>query len=434
MPPIKISKSLPLYSFASCAFFVGAVQAAPAEWGVGISFQESSIPYQNHVSDQVSNTVPSIYYEDEFLFMQGDEWGIKAWKNEQWAVSPIARRRWVNLPSERQNDLQEDAIDAGVQVLWKQEDGKQWRFELLTEEDWRTQLYAGHDWQFQFNQLQLNAEAGLRLKSERYNSYYYGASEHGGEDINAGVEGVLAMDFRYPLIGNFYLTGGLEWTQLDANARHSKAIDKNGYGTAKLGIAFFEQGNALGTSIPEGSYIRVAHGWASPSNMNEIFRFNGEKDVLNHQMTSVFYGHLLQKGWLLDPIDVYLTGGLAYHPSSDYQKTGWETTLAVKAYYNFTWPIRWRIGVAEGMSYISNVTYIEANEMVEKEYENSKLMNALDISLDMNLGDLTTIKELDTAWLGYGLHHRSAIFENASQFGRIKGGSNYNTVYLQWHF
>ena len=31
-------------------------------------------------------------------------------------------------------------------------------------------------------------------------------------------------------------------------------------------------------------------------------------------------------------------------------------------------------------------------------------------------------------------HHRSAIFETASHFGRIKGGSNYNTVYLQWHF
>jgi len=61
-------------------------------------------------------------------------------------------------------------------------------------------------------------------------------------------------------------------------------------------------------------------------------------------------------------------------------------------------------------------------------------MNYLDFSLDINLGELFGLKDLSTLWLGYSIHHRSSIFENASHFGRIKGGSNYNTVYLQWHF
>ena len=437
MPPIKRHQQV---CKASCLIFslisaTVSIQTNASDWGVGVSFRQSSIPYQNDISDTVGNTVPSIYYEDDNLFLRGDEWGIKAWNHDQWSINPIARRRWINLPSEVQNDLQEDAIDAGFQVNYQVDDIRRWRIELLSTEDWRSQLYAGHDWNFQIGRLQLNTEAGLRVKSAKYNNYYYGLNGYAGNDLSAGVEGVLGMEFRYPLIAGFHLTGGLEWTQLDAEARSSRNIDKNGYGTVKLGIAFFESGgNNLSLSIPEDAYIRIAHGWASPSDMNEIFRFQSVRDPYNHQMTSVFYGHPLQKGWMLDDLDVYLVGGLAYHPSSVAQDTAFETVIAIKAYYNFYWPLRWRFGVAEGMSYISNVTYVEGNEMDEKGYEDSKLMNALDLSLDVNLGDITSIKELNTAWLGYGLHHRSSIFERSSQFGRIKGGSNYNTIYLQWHF
>ena len=52
----------------------------------------------------------------------------------------------------------------------------------------------------------------------------------------------------------------------------------------------------------------------------------------------------------------------------------------------------------------------------------------------MNLGDLFHIKAMDDIWLGYSLHHRSGIFGTSSMFGRIKGGSNYNTISLQYHF
>jgi outer membrane protein len=69
----------------------------------------------------------------------------------------------------------------------------------------------------------------------------------------------------------------------------------------------------------------------------------------------------------------------------------------------------------------------------EKGYKPSKLLNYLDFSLDLHLGDIFGEK-LDELWLGYSIHHRSAIFESSSRFGRIKGGSNYNSVYLQWHY
>ena len=92
----------------------------------------------------------------------------------------------------------------------------------------------------------------------------------------------------------------------------------------------------------------------------------------------------------------------------------------------------WRIGAAEGLSWIEEVTYIENENMESKGYRPSQLMNYLDFTLDVNLGDLFRSSSLENAWLGFSIHHRSSIFESASQFGRIKGGSNYPSLYIQW--
>ena len=182
------------------------------------------------------------------------------------------------------------------------------------------------------------------------------------------------------------------------------------------------------------SYLRVAHGWATPSNIGDILAGDTEKDEFNNQLTSVFYGLPLTDEVFSLPIELYLTSGVAWHWKSDVQDSEQEYQLAIKAYYTIHWPVRWRIGLAEGLSYISDVTYIEKTEMEKKGYQPSKLMNAIDFSVDINLGDIFNTHALTGTWLGYGIHHRSSIFESASQFGRIKGGSNYNTIYLQFDF
>jgi outer membrane protein len=50
------------------------------------------------------------------------------------------------------------------------------------------------------------------------------------------------------------------------------------------------------------------------------------------------------------------------------------------------------------------------------------------------MGDIFRAESIKGLWLGYSIHHRSGIFTTSSAFGRIKGGSNYQTVYLQYHF
>ncbi len=92
------------------------------------------------------------------------------------------------------------------------------------------------------------------------------------------------------------------------------------------------------------------------------------------------------------------------------------------------------MGASEGLSYVNDIPYVEETQLGKKGYKPSNLLNYLDFSADINLGDITGGETMKHWWLGYGIHHRSAIFESAQHFGRIKGGSNFQTVYLQWHY
>lgn len=173
-------------------------------------------------------------------------------------------------------------------------------------------------------------------------------------------------------------------------------------------------------------------------------------------MTSIFYGHPIADDLFgLQDLDLYFTTGLVYHLGSDpYSQTlepgeginigntpltlsydsqpTQEYVLGIKAYYNIHWPFLWRVGFAEGISYIRDVTNLEQREMDKKGYRASNLMNYLDFSVDVDLAPWLLKDSDQSLFLGVSVHHRSSIFEQSSSFGRIKGGSNYPSVYLQY--
>ena len=192
--------------------------------------------------------------------------------------------------------------------------------------------------------------------------------------------------------------------------------------------------NSQKSYLDSKPYLRLAHGWATPSSVGDIFTGNTRTDEFDNQLTSLFLGVPLSDTLFTLPINVYLTPGAVYHHSSEVQNSIWEYVLAVKFYYTVKWPIPWRIGFAEGVSYMNEVSYIERQYLERQGYRPSELLNYLDFSFDVSLGHLFNQKAIEDLWLGWSVHHRSGIFSTSSAFGRISGGSNYNTVYLQYHF
>jgi len=322
--------------------------------------------------------------------------------------------------------------------------------------------------------------ATLRYKSADFNDRYFGLDGFANPNdltqtfsnkIGSGTDLTLGGEIRYHVISNLYLLGSAQITTLDSNTRDSLSIERGTFGEVYLGIAFFnDKTRKKSPSLKAKPYIRVAHSWATPSNIGDVLTFNAVDDVQNNQSTSLFYGHPIADSLFgVEAFDIYITTGYVYHHGSDpsdqtirpdsgintaelaglgnnpcngvdpctitydLQPTN-EYVLGLKAYYNINWPVHWRAGMAQGLSYIETVSNIEQKEMDRKGYRSSNLMTYLDFTLDVSIGDTFGARSMDDLYFGVGVHHRSSIFETSSAFGRIKGGSNYLSLYLQQHF
>jgi outer membrane protein len=373
-------------------------------WGIAIGLRYAEIPFKTDTGDRsVTDVVPLMFFDDKHFYIRGLEAGVKIINTEQLKLNALLRYRWFDIPAEVQNHVRDDAWDGGVQLRYRMGD---WdlRSEFMTDGDARFYTDVGFDTVLGNKYATLYPYIGVRIKTADFNTKYYGFDQEyieGGAELRASIEG------RYHLISNLYVTG----------------------------IAFFNNPKTPANhALRNNAYVRIAHGEATPSNLGEILGGHKVDDPYHNQLTSVFYGYPLTDTLFGLPLDIYLTPGLVYHHHSDVQESFYEYVLAVKGYYTLKWPVRWRLGLAEGLSYSSQINYVERTELEAKGYRPSKVLNYLDLSVDINIGDIFHSKSLRNTWLGYSIHHRSGIFETGSQFGRIKGGSNYTTLYLQQHF
>ena len=327
--------------------------------------------------------------------------------------------------------MQGDTMDFGLRARYFIYDNQYIDVELMENHDRGTHANITYSANLKYADAYLEPYVSLRVKDEKFNTQYYGL---GNDDIKGDADLPAGVDLKYHIYANLYFLGGAEARLFGSNVQKSAVTDENYEYSLTGGIGILNDKNKKFFDVDGMKpYIRLAHGWATPSNLGEIFAGDTESDPYNNQITSIFYGLPLSKTFFNIPIEVYLTPGFVLHHHSEAQNTTQEFDLAFKFYYTLPFPyVDVRLGVGEGVSYMRDVVYIEKKEMEEKGYNTSQLMLYLDFSLDLNLGFLN--EELDALWLGGAVHHRSSIFEQSSLFGRIKGGNNHNTIYLQWHF
>lgn len=407
-------------------------------WGIAAAGRIASSPFALGGGNGTSESfVPMFFFENEYFFLRGTEGGVHLFTSPGgvFQFSGLSRLRFIDIPTDAQKSSQYDSLDFGFQLRYAAPEIGTVDFEIMTDKDYRFHGNIRLKKSYTLGNWQLSPKATLRYKDSDFNTTYYALSDFYDQDIGGGLDISVGLDARYHLVSNFYLLGSASVTRLDHQAYHSRAVEDRYTGEALIGLGFFENQSDRRQSTPSNPpYIRISHGWATPSNLGDIVAAKTEKDPYNDQLTSFFYGHPLADNLLGLPFDIYLTPGIVHHWPSSKQSASTEYVAAIKAYYTFRWPTQWRFGVAEGLSYIDSVTHIETANLKEKHYTPSRLLNYLDFSFDVNIGDLLNRTALRSIWAGYALHHRSGIFEAASQYGRVKGGSNYNTFYLQFEF
>lgn len=449
------------------------------DWGIAIGFRSAKIPFSTD-QDRVQDFVPLMFYDGDTFFIRGLSGGIKLYNNDNWQFSLLGRYRYFDIPAEYQNMVRGDAVDFGGQLKYRFDEHLETNLELMS--DGNSRYYSSLDTRYHWESgsLELFPYITLRYKTADFNDHYFGLdgftdpanpSTIFSNKIGSALDLTIGSELRYHVASNFYLIGRAQFTTLDDNTADSITIDSKTYGEIYLGIAFFNDRSKKKSSALEAKpYIRVSHGWATPSSMGEIVQLDVDSDEQDNQLTSIFYGHPIADSLFgIEAIDLYITTGYVYHHAADpYTQTLYtgqginspelvglgnnpctgttectltydlqptnEYLIGIKAYYNFYWPAHWRLGFAEGISYIETVSNLEQREMDKKGYRSSNLMNYLDFTADFSVGDAFNASDMKDLFFGFGIHHRSSIFESSSAFGRIRGGSNYLALYLQYHY
>ena len=416
-------------------------QTEPDDWGLGMVIRTGSIPFHNPTvgvttPSTVTSAVPMLYFNSDYIYIDGFEGGFKYDINEKWRVALITRLRFSDIPKEYQNNIQSSTYDFGPQLRYKFNQNNFLDLEVMSHIRGHNYANLTYKGDFHIDGFEMEPYATLRAKSSGFNSLYYALEPETHQKIKGGIDATVGIDTKYHLVSNLYLLAGADLTILDNAAKSAYLVNKGyEYGVyAGLGL-FKKPSKDSQRSITTKPYIRIAHNWATHYDIDQIVSGSFARDEHHHQLTSVFYGHPLTDNLLGLPIDIYLTPGFALHHKSAVQGYLREYDIGFKAYYTIPLPIRIRLGAAEGLSYINEISWVERTDLTEDGgQEPSNLLNYLDFSIDVNIGDLFFTKSMEDVWLGYNIHHRSGIFSESAQFGRVNGGSNYPGVYVQIHW
>jgi outer membrane protein len=179
--------------------------------------------------------------------------------------------------------------------------------------------------------------------------------------------------------------------------------------------------------------IRLYHGQVTSNNFGQIL--SGETNGWKHDLrvTSVDAGYLLAPSFFELPIDLYLKSGFSYFDESNVQNDIYELTLYVKAYWNIDFlKNRLRVGFGEGLSYTSGILTWEHDEALRRDDNEARLLNYLDVSVDLDLGRLLNCREYHGVYIGWAIKHRSGI---KNVLGDVEhSGSNYTGLYIESNF
>lgn len=178
--------------------------------------------------------------------------------------------------------------------------------------------------------------------------------------------------------------------------------------------------------------LRIFQGKASDSYLGQILIGDIKGYEYDLKVTALDAGYLLKAEWFED-IDLYFKGGLSYFDESGVQDDIYEGALYFKVYWKLDFlDNRVRLGLGEGVSYVSDTLIWEKQEAEERSDNTSKFLNYLDVTLDLDLGRLVSYKPLYNTTLGMGIKHRSGA---RGLIGSVKyGGSNYPGFYIESNF
>lgn len=397
------------------------------------------------------DVLPVYLYESKYFYLHSNRLGLKVDLDGRQRVDVFVSRRLESSPVSSVPEslagmtTRTTESEAGLSYERRFDWGKVF-LEYLRDTSHTSggsETKIGYSLEAERGGLRLIPYFWLSARDARLNNYYYGvtASEAAADrptySAGGGLNGTVGLSARYDLSLHWHALFGISATYWASEVRNSPIVENRPLQFAGFaGFAYeFEPSPPRQWDAGTPLYVKLLYGRASTCNLLPIMEFRCGTLATDPKtsLAAVDVGI----PFLENPDKWSFVGyvGLLRHDENGLQPDFWQVNAYVKAFYwGFPWrnSVRTRIGFGAGLSYAQAVPFAEAQSQAERGRNTSKLLQYLDPTIDVSVGDVFKSKKLHETYFGLGVSHRSGIFGMAQLFDNVNGGSNYIYTYLEW--
>ena len=417
----------------------------PRSAGLGFAPRIEQSPYVG--AGHHFDLLPLYLYEGSRLYLHATRVGIKLLDTPTHRVDALVDRRLEGFsassaPSSLAGMATRTAsVDWGLAYRHSQPWGKL-KVELLGDANHShsgAELRLGYSREWQHGPWTWRPSLSVGWRSAGLNNYYYGvrpgeaSATRPAYAPGAEAQATLSLNLAYDLSAHWQLITGLSATRLGDKGTDSPIVQRRVLPAYYLGAVYdFGQPQRDRGAPDSPMHWKLLHGGATENGCHLIRIMTGQclstATVNPTRITAIQVGRPFIRNFNGWPLDVVGYVGVTHHDDRQLQPAGLQLDLFMKAYYSgFPWQpyIKTRLGWGMGASLAQRVPYIEASSQAASGEQTSRLLNYLEPTLDVSLGDLIGYRPLKDTYVGIGVSHRSGIFKSSRLLGNVNGGSNY---------
>jgi outer membrane protein len=454
---LRVAAALAL---ASCISFASQFAAAtsdpltgiltvPGGAGLGFATRMERSPYRD--GGTRNDLVPLYLYEGKHVYLHAYRFGLKLYDKEESRFDVFLAHRFEDFPYDRVPASLAGMAERGPGIDFGASYEKRGPWGAVYGEYLHdvsgasrgNELRLGYNYEWKGERWRLRPHLQLAARDAKLNDYYYGVRP--GEATAArpayapgtGVNGQIGLYGTYSLSERWRLLAGVSATRWANGVRNSPIVEDRTQLSGVLGLMYdFSPEHAV---WPENKplIVKAMYGRATDCNLvsTMILSCTSTGTADNTRIAALEIGRpFIERlnGW---PLDFVGYVGVLHHDERGLQRDFWQINAYMKAfYYGFPWSdrVRTRLGFGAGVSYAQDLPFVEQRDQALRGRNASKLLNYLDPSIDVSVGDLIGVRSMRETYFGFGVSHRSGIFGTSQLLGNVNGGSNYIYSYIEW--
>ncbi len=425
--------------------------AQPEGLRIGVETRLNRSPYRGDGTR--FDFQPLYLYEGDHTYIRSHSIGLKFRSSEALRYEVFLRQRFESHPADDIPESlagmsrREQGIDGGVaaEVAGPWGVGYAELLRDLSTASRGAELRTGFKYPWRRGRLHVVPNAFIAFRSARLNNYYYGvrpeevSAERPEYHAGSGVMPHLGVQAAYQLTERWWLLAGLSVARLPEAIANSPITGHRTVGSVSAGVMYDLSAERAAWQEGRPLIARVFYGGSSDCDVMPIATLRctsvhtqDKTTVAGFEIGRPFIERL--NGW---PLDIAGFLGLIRHYEQGFQPDFWQVNAYIKGYYyGFPWDarLRTRLGLGVGLSYANRIPLAEQRDLAQRGRSTSKLLQTLDPTIDVNLGDLVGSRALRRTYAGAGVSHRSGIFGSSELLGNVSGGSNYIYGYVETSF